>query len=204
MQQDRPSEFIVLASASPRRKEILAGMGAQFRIVSADADESCDITDPVALTHELARRKGVATLKLMKVRGEDEGAIIISADTVVACDGKILGKPRTREMAIEMISLLSGKKHSVCTGIAVTYKGVTYTDHSETLVFVDDIPYSEMIKYIDSGDPFDKAGGYGIQGRFSQWIKGIDGCYFGVVGLPVNKLAQLFHRVTGRYPDEIK
>lgn len=198
-----PSEFIILASASPRRKEILAGMGARFRVLSADVDESCDITDPVRLTRELARRKGEATLAALRENGDDGGAIIISADTVVACDGRVLGKPRDEREAVEMLSLISGRAHSVCTGIAVTYRGVTHVDHSETTVFVDDIPYDEMMKYIRSGDPFDKAGGYGIQGRFSQWVSGIDGCYFGVVGLPVNKLAALFHKVVGRYPDEI-
>lgn len=203
MTQKHPSEFIVLASASPRRKEILEGMGARFRIVTSNADESCDITEPQALTRELARRKGEATLAELRQRGEDEGAIIISADTVVAADGKVLGKPLTKEEAIEMLSLLSGRTHTVYTGIAVTYRGVTHVDHSATAVHVDNIPYDQMIKYIDSGDPYDKAGGYGIQGRFSQWVSGIDGCYFGVVGLPVNKLSALFYSVVGRYPDEI-
>ena len=198
------SEFIVLASASPRRKEILSGMGATFRVLSADVSEDCDITDPVALTRELARRKGAATLEELKALGEDEGAIIISADTVVACDARVLGKPHSEQEAMEMLSLISGRSHTVFTGIAVTYKGVTHVDHSETTVEVDDIPYEEIMKYIRSGDPFDKAGSYGIQGRFSQWVRGIDGCYFGVVGLPVNKLAALFYTVVGRYPDEIK
>ncbi len=199
-----PSEFIVLASASPRRKEILAGMGARFSVFSADVDESCDIIDPIQLTRELARRKGEATLKELVERGEDEGAIIISADTVVACDGRVLGKPQNESEAYEMLSLISGRSHTVCTGIAVTYEGVTHVDHSVTTVHVDEIPQKEMRKYIDSGDPYDKAGGYGIQGRFSQWVSGIEGCYFGVVGLPVSKLAALFRKVVGRYPDEIE
>ncbi len=204
MTQKSPSEYIVLASASPRRKEILAGMGARFCVVSADVDESCDICDPVELTRELARRKGEAALNALIENGKDEGAIIISADTVVACDGRVLGKPQSESEAYEMLTLISGREHTVCTGIAVTYKGITHVDHSVTAVHVDDIPFEEMKKYIDSKDPYDKAGGYGIQGRFSQWVRGIDGCYFGVVGLPVNKLASLFKRVVGRYPDEIE
>ena len=203
MTQKNPSEFIVLASASPRRKEILEGMGASFRIVTSNADESCSIADPIELTRELARRKAEATFDELRRRGENDGAIIISADTVVAIDGKVLGKPHTKAEAIEMLSLLSGRSHTVCTGIAVTYRGVTYVDHSATTVHVDTIPYGEILKYVDSGEPFDKAGGYGIQGGFSKWVSGIDGCYFGVVGLPVNKLCALFHRVVGRYPDEI-
>ncbi|MBE6576990.1 MAG: septum formation protein Maf [Ruminococcaceae bacterium] len=203
MTQKSPSEHIVLASASPRRKEILAGMGACFCVVSADVDESCDLTDPIELTRELARRKGEATLNALAAKGEDEGAIIISADTVVACDGRILGKPQNEDEAYEMLSLISGRAHTVCTGIAITYHGTTHVDHSVTTVHVDNIPHEEIKKYIDSGDPFDKAGSYGIQGRFSQWVRGIDGCYFGVVGLPVNKLSSLFKKVVGRYPDEI-
>lgn len=194
---------IILASASPRRKEILSSMGIRFSVTSADADESSDITSPVELTEHLARIKGEAVLSLLKERGEDEGAVIISADTVVACDEKILGKPHTAEEARQMLSALSGRTHIVATGIAVTYKGVTHTDCSVTKVSVDTIPQEEIEKYIDSGEPFDKAGGYGIQGEFSKWVRGIDGCYFGVVGLPVNLLNRLFKYTVGVYPDEI-
>lgn len=198
-----PKKHIILASTSPRRREILGGMGATFTVLSADADESSDITSPEELTRELARRKGQAVLELLKSRGEDGGAIIISADTVVACGGEILGKPTDRQDAKRMLSLLSGNTHTVSTGIAVTYEGVTKTDCSTTLVHVDNIPPAELEKYLDSGDPYDKAGAYGIQGRFSQWVKGIDGCYFGVVGLPVNRLSALFYDCVGCYPDEI-
>ena len=194
---------IILASASPRRKEILSSMGAKFTVMSTDADESSDITSPEALTEHLARIKGEAVLDILRERGEDGGAIIISADTVVACEGRILGKPRTEMEAREMLSLLSGRTHIVATGIAVTHKGETHTACSVTKVHVDDIPTGEIEKYIRSKDPFDKAGGYGIQGAFSKWVRGIDGCYFGVVGLPVNLLNKLFYDTVGAYPDEI-
>ena len=196
-------KHIILASASPRRKEILESMGARFTVVTADTDESCDISDPVELTVELARKKGQAVYELLRSRGENDGAIIISADTVVACDGKVLGKPRNKDEAWQMLSLLSEKTHIVATGIAITFNGKTYTDCSVTEVDVSKIPDREIEKYIDSGDPFDKAGGYGIQGSFSRWIKGLRGCYFGVVGLPTNLLWELFYRHIGCYPDEI-
>ena len=196
-------KHIILASASPRRKEILESIGAKFRVVTADTDEGCHITDPVELTVELARKKGQAVYELLKSRGEDEGAIIISADTVVACDGKVLGKPRDKDEAWQMLNMLSGKTHIVATGIAVTVGGKTHTDCSVTQVEVSQIPSGQIEKYIDSGDPFDKAGGYGIQGSFSRWIKGIHGCYFGVVGLPINLLSELFYRQVGCYPDEL-
>ena len=194
---------IILASASPRRREILTFMGAKFTVICADADESSNITDPAALTVELARRKGRAVYSLLEERGEADGAIVISADTVVAVDGEILGKPCDRADAERMLKKLSGKRHSVITGVAVTVDGKTYTDKSETFVFVDDITEEGIQRYIDSGDPFDKAGSYGIQGAFSRWIRGIEGCYFGVVGLPVNCLARLFERATGTPIDEI-
>ena len=197
------SKRIILASASPRRKDILGSMGARFEILAADADESSDITDPEQLTRELARRKAQAALDILRERGEAGGAIIIAADTVVACEGKILGKPRDREDAISMIKLLSGKAHIVASGIAVCNNGVIKTDCSITQVRVDEIPDDEIIKYVDSGEPFDKAGGYGIQGSFSRWVSGIDGCYFGVVGLPANKLSRLFFDCVGAYPDSI-
>lgn len=203
MTEEHVKKHMILASASPRRREILCGMGARFEVLSTDADESCDITDPAALTMELARRKAEAALDCLAKDGKDKGAVIISADTVVACGGEILGKPRDKEDAWRMLRMLSGNTHTVTTGIAVSCDGVTQTDCSVTSVRVDTIPDSEIAKYIESGDPFDKAGAYGIQGRFSQWVSGIDGCYFGVVGLPTNKLAALFHKCVGCYPDEI-
>ncbi len=197
------SRRIILASASPRRKEILTLLGARFTVISADADESSEITSPRELTKHLAKIKGEAVLNMLASRGENDGAIIISADTVVCCDGKILGKPHSPREAREMLSLLSGKAHTVLTGIAVTYNGKTETAVSEAHVYVDSIPDSEIEKYIASGEPFDKAGGYGIQGSFGKWISRIDGCYFGVVGLPANLLCKLFKDTVGVYIDEI-
>ena len=198
-----PKKRIILASASPRRREILSSMGAEFSVLCADADETCDISDPAELTVELARRKAIAALEKLKAEGQDGGAIIISADTVVACNGEILGKPRDEADARRMLSLLSGNTHTVATGIAVTIDGQVFTDCSVTRVTVDTIPPSQIDRYIASGEPFDKAGAYGIQGAFSQWISGIEGCYFGVVGLPVSLLSRLFHRSVGCYPDEL-
>ncbi len=191
--------MIILASASPRRKEILSELGVDFSVVVADTDESSDIRDPVALTEELARRKGLAVYERLKKSGEydADSAIIISADTVVCRDGEILGKPRDREDAIAMLTSLSGRAHTVVSGVAVTVRGVARSASSVTTVRVQDIPHAEIEKYVDSGEPMDKAGAYGIQGRFSVFVEGIDGCYFGVVGLPVNTLSNLYFEVTG-------
>lgn len=191
--------MIILASASPRRKEILEGLGVDIEVLTAPTDEDSDITDPAALTRELAQRKGRAVYELMQEIGREdaESAVIISADTVVCCEGEILGKPRDRADAIRMIRLLSGRDHTVVSGVAVTLGGVTKSDASVTTVRVEEIPESEIERYVDSGEPMDKAGAYGIQGRFSAFVKGIDGCYFSVVGLPVNTLSRLYFEVTG-------
>ena len=137
MSDNQTKKHIILASASPRRKEILGSMGASFEVMVADTDESCDIIEPERLTVELARKKGRAVFELLAARGEDSGAIVISADTVVACDGKVLGKPSDAEEAREMLTMLSGRTHTVATGIAVTVGGVTHTDCSVTEVEVD-------------------------------------------------------------------
>ena len=195
----RTEKMIILASASPRRKEILSELGVDFRVVVADTDESSDISDPVELTRELARRKGLAVYEKLLQSGEydAESAIIISADTVVCRDGEILGKPRDRADAVAMLTSLSGRSHTVVSGVAVTVRGVTRTDASVTTVRVQEIPREEIERYVDSGEPMDKAGAYGIQGRFSAFVEGIDGCYFGVVGLPVNTLSNLYLEATG-------
>lgn len=194
---------IILASASPRRKEILSSMGAEFTVLSANADETCSLSDPAEYAMELARRKGQAAWAEVKRQLKDgidnTDAVIISADTVVATDNEILGKPKDRQDAYRMLRELSGGDHTVVTGVGITVGGVTSVSYCATLVKVEPIPDGEIWKYIDTGDPFDKAGAYGIQGEFSKWIVGINGCYFNVVGLPANTLNRLFFEVTGEY-----
>ena len=195
--------MIILASASPRRTEILRTLGVEHIIFTANADESSDITDPHLLTKELAERKGLAVYEELKKNSPEgidaERAVIISADTVVFANQKILGKPRDTKNAEEMLRSLSGKTHEVISGIAITLGGVTKSASVSTKVRVDDIPEAELIAYANSGEPLDKAGAYAIQGHFSPWISGIEGCYFNVVGLPVNLLGKLYFEVTGEY-----
>ena len=193
--------MIILASASPRRKEILSTLGVDFSVVTADTDESSDISDPRALTEELAARKGRAVwAKLASESPETaKASVIISADTVVYADGEILGKPRDTAHALSMLRSLSGASHSVISGVAVTVDGVTKSASCVTGVNVDPIPDSELVAYAESDEPRDKAGAYAIQGHFSVWIHSIEGCYFNVVGLPVNCLNKLFYECTGEY-----
>ena len=190
--------MVILASASPRRSEILRELGVEIKIITADVDESSDEQDPEALAKELAVKKGLAVYEsLTREQSRDASLPIISADTVVYCKGEIMGKPRSEDDARRMLKALSGGAHTVTTGVCVTVNGKTYAESATTTVYVDSLTDSEIDAYIKSKDPFDKAGAYGIQGIFSKHISKIDGCYFNVVGLPTNTLAKLFKRVTG-------
>ena len=193
--------MIILASASPRRKEILEGLGVDFRIVVADVDESSTEKDPKRLTEELSCRKGLAVWERIVNEGVDgidpDDCVIISSDTVVYCDGEIFGKPRDKADAERMIRAISGGEHCVVSGVAITRGGVCKSVSCVTKVRVSELDEGELMRYIESGEPMDKAGSYAIQGRFSLWIEGIDGCYFNVVGLPVNALQKLYFECTG-------
>lgn len=183
---------VVLASKSPRRREILSMLGVRFDIISADADESSDITDPALLVRELALRKGRATRELLKARGEwDDNTLIIASDTVVATKDQILGKPRDDADAKEMLRALSGKEHRVISGVALLWKNEECADFDATGVRFADMSEEDIAWYVQSKEPCDKAGAYAVQGLASMWIKGLDGDYFNVVGLPVYKLNAL-------------
>ena len=188
----------ILASKSPRRREILSNIGLEFDVVTADTDESSELTDPIALCEELAARKAEAVRAALEARGElSADDIIIASDTVVECGGEILGKPRDRADAKRMIELLSGREHRVLSGICLIRAGVREVGHSETLVYMDEVEADDLARYLDTPEAYDKAGAYGIQGYASRWISRIDGCYFGVVGMSVNTLDKLHKRLTG-------
>lgn len=177
---------IILASKSPRRKEILESLGMSFEIHTADTDESCDETCPQKLVQILAERKGEEVYKQFEIKD----ALIISADTVVSCDGKILGKPKSIDDAKNMLRLLSGKKHTVTSGLSLKYNGKTVTGVDNTDVYFSELSDNFIEKYVTSGVPMDKAGAYAVQGIASMWIDKLDGCYFNVVGLPVRLLCK--------------
>ena len=188
----------ILASKSPRRREILSNIGLKFDIVGADTDESSDLTDPIALSEELAARKAEAVRDVLSERGELSAEdIIIASDTVVECGGEILGKPVDRDDAERMINLLSGRAHRVLSGIALIRGGERVVGHSETFVYMDEIEAEDLSAYLDTPEAYDKAGAYGIQGYASRWISRIEGCYFGVVGMSVNTLDKLHRELTG-------
>ena len=179
---------IVLASKSPRRREILENLGLKFDIIVADADESSDIQKPDELVMALAAKKGRAVLE--KLGDDAKESLIIACDTLVYAGGEFLGKPRDRADAERMIRMLSDNSHSVVSGIYLYCNGREAGAAAETKVVFDKLGEDEIKSYLDTNEPYDKAGAYAIQGRASAFISGIEGDYFNVVGLPVNLLCK--------------
>lgn len=182
--------MIILASKSPRRKELLSFITTDFTVKSADVDE----TLPQGITPD----KAVEYLSRIKAQPlKNENDIVIGADTVVALDGKILGKPRDEADAFATLRMLSGREHSVFTGVSVIKGEKIETFSVQTKVKMFELTDEEIEEYIATAEPFDKAGSYGIQGKGSLLVEKIDGDYFNVVGLPIsrlNRVLKLFNR----------
>lgn len=180
----------ILASASPRRREILSHLGLEFSVLCADADESSKETDGSVLVELLSLRKAHAVRDRLMQEGTDTcDTVILASDTVVVSpDGEILGKPKDRDDAIRMLKSLSGRAHRVISGLAVWTHGKEVCAHEVTEVTFMPLTEDVIERYVDSGEPMDKAGAYGIQDTASLWIEGIRGDYFNVVGLPVHRL----------------
>lgn len=186
---------IILASASPRRSELLRNMGLDFSVVVSDADEASVDRDvpPEIYVQELALLKAASTAKKITDR---EDAIVISADTVVVNNGAILGKPDSEAEAERMLSELSSRTHQVFTGICVLRIRDAYTvcKAVRTDVTFKELSKEKIRRYIDSGEPMDKAGAYGIQGLGAMLAERINGDYFNVVGLPVSALSDILEQ----------
>ena len=183
-------EIIVLASGSPRRKELLAKTGLKFSVVVSGGEEKAETSDPAETVEKLSLDKASAVADLLQA--EKEPQLIIGADTVVACDGEILGKPSDREDAFRMLWKLQGQTHQVYTGVTLllkkkhTWQAHTFSEKTDVQFYP--VSREELLAYIESGEPMDKAGSYGIQGGFGIYVKGICGDYNNVVGLPVGRL----------------
>ena len=190
----------ILASASPRRREILSNLGLEFSILVADADETCDITDPGERVEFIALKKCLAARDKLLAEGMDPAdteTVIIASDTLVTLDGEFLGKPRDEEDAVRMVDMLEGRTHTVASGIAVWHKGRTVTAHELTGVTFAPMNPAEVRAYVATGESFGKAGGYAIQGHAARYVTGIHGDYFNVVGLPVRRLYETLRMVFG-------
>lgn len=192
---------IILGSGSPRRKELLEQIGVEFEIRTSDKDEVYESTVPTEIVQELALMKaGNVAMELEEQEGNVADTIVIGADTVVVHENKILGKPADEEDAFRMLKSLSGDTHQVYTGVALLVYGedgeVKEICHAEkTEVFVHEMSDREIKNYIASGEPMDKAGAYGIQGKFAAYIDKIEGDYYNVVGLPVAYVYQQLKEV---------
>ena len=175
--------MFILASASPRRKELLEQIGCCFRIETADTEESGgEGMTPSELVMKNAHLKAAAVAAL------HPDIPVLGADTVVGLDGNIYGKPRDREHAIEMLTSFSGRAHQVMTGIALAWKGRIWQAYETTEVVFAPLSAAAITRYIETGEPADKAGAYGIQGRAAVFIEQIRGSYSNVVGLPLHCL----------------
>ncbi|MBQ7173666.1 MAG: septum formation protein Maf [Clostridia bacterium] len=191
---------LILASASPRRREILSSLGVAFSICPSLAEERSSESEPALLVEDLARQKGRAVYTELKQSGRMTGdTLILSCDTVVALGNEILGKPKDLADAKRMLRLLSGKEHVVASGVCLTGPdGKQYVTHEETFVRFFDLTDDRIKAYLAAEKVTDKAGAYAIQGKASSFVKSIRGDYLNVVGLPLFALFDLYRKNFGK------
>ena len=214
--------MLILASASPRRRELLTQAGYGFEVRPADIPEEPRAgEDPTAYVMRLAREKAEAVYRMLSSGAEapsSSGAemyglkpvpsqprnklsdrlFVLGADTTVTLDGEILGKPADADDAARMLRLLSGRTHRVITGVALVTAEATEVAAEGTAVKFLTLSDEEIAEYVATGEPMDKAGAYGIQGRAARWIPRVEGCYFNVVGLPIALVSALLESMAGR------
>ncbi len=194
---------IVLASASPRRRELLEQIGLPFEVVTSRVEERISSERPWEVVEELSRQKAEAVGELLgreaacrSGASPGEGLLVIGADTVVSLEGEILGKPLDERDAFKMLTRLQGREHEVYTGVTLLYRApgaleqTVRSFHERTRVSFFPMTEEEIGEYVGTGDPLDKAGAYGIQGFCARYVRGIEGDYNNVVGLPAGRLYQ--------------
>lgn len=182
-------EKIILASASPRRQELLRMIGVEFDVIPSNSDEYVEQTEPCEKVAAIAEKKAAA------VAADNPGKAVLGADTVVVIDGEILGKPKNAENARKMLRKLSGKCHSVYTGVClIKPDGAHILKSVHTEVYFKNLTDEETEAYIQTGEPFDKAGGYAVQGIGAVFIDKIRGDFFNVVGLPISTVYDMLRK----------
>ncbi|KAF6573077.1 Maf family protein [Paenibacillus sp. FSL M8-0228] len=183
---------IILASTSPRRKELLAFLRLPFEVVPSHADESTpESWTPQQIVETLAARKAQAVVNT--VTQSKEAGLVIGSDTIVVLDGSVLGKPADHADAVRMLTALQGRTHRVYTGVACIHTGTgeVLVRHRQTEVTMKPLSQEQIVAYVNTGEPSDKAGAYGIQGMGATLVESIQGCYFNVVGLPLSLLSDM-------------
>ena len=188
----------VLASQSPRRRDLLQLLRIPFTVCPADVDE--------AMNESLPAHREVARVSICKAEAthREPGDVVIAADTIVVLDGKILGKPADRAEAIAMLQALSGRDHQVMTGLTVLQDDRALTPTEITDVHFRPLTQEEILRYVDTGEPMDKAGAYGIQGFAAPFVESIRGDYYNVMGLPVCRLWQMLQQIAPKYMEEFQ
>ena len=186
---------IILASASPRRKELLQQLGLEFMVFPAQGEEKIEHSEPATVVVELAKQKaGEIYDKLVDAKVGQQDSLVIGADTIVVYKGEILGKPKSSEEACAMLAMLSGNTHEVYTGVSLWMKEhgkkVQYSFYERTAVTMYPISKEKIARYVATKEPMDKAGSYGIQGKGAAFIRKIEGDYNNVVGLPIARIYQ--------------
>jgi septum formation protein len=189
--------MLVLASASPRRQELLRNAGITFEVQPADIPEDPQPGESAKdYTERLAREKALA------VANQRRHDVVLGADTVVVVDSQLLGKPSDPADAARMLRMLSGRKHQVITGVCLVVSGQPSVASETTLVTVSEITDKEIADYVSSGEPMDKAGAYAIQGIASRWIPRIEGDYSNVVGLPVALVFRMLREISSEFSEK--
>lgn len=181
---------LILASSSPRRKALLKVLGLEFDVVVSDCDENIDFSSVSNAVMELSKRKASAVASIV-----DKNSIIIGADTVVVYDNKVLGKPKDKADAVNMLKMLNGNTHQVYTGFTVinNFDGTTISDYDVSSVTFKKLTESEIVDYVNNNNILDKAGAYSIQGTASSFVEKLVGDYNNVVGLPIFKLSKYLY-----------
>ncbi len=184
--------MLVLASASPRRKELLTQAGYKFQVIPANIPEDRRPNeDPTAFVTRLALEKAQSVFDQLNVDTREDPILVLGADTIVVIRDEVLGKPQDAADAARMLRLLSGHTHQVITGVCLISNDKTELAAETTAVTMREISEEEIAAYVATGEPMDKAGAYAIQGYAARWIPRIEGCYFNVVGLPLARVATM-------------
>lgn len=189
---------VILASASPRRRELLSQVGVDFEMIPSNGEELCGETEPAKIVEALALQKAESVADPLS--GD---FIVIGADTIVTKDGAVLGKPSDEKHAFGMLQSLQGSRHQVYSGVALVWmeQGTRHSKQFHVMTEVEVLPMTkqQILDYIATGDCMDKAGAYGIQGCFAEYVRGISGDYYNVVGLPVSRLMQELRPLLSRF-----